>query len=111
MSRARYRDDGAGPGMKRAGSRAVGVMALVSLVGLSAVACGNRSSSDKLNALLNGNNSSQGAGAPAATPATPAAPADSSAGAAGSDPGSSAATPGVGAAAGASGSSTGGPGR
>jgi branched-chain amino acid transport system substrate-binding protein len=82
-------------------------MALVSLVGLSAVACGNRSSSDKLNALLNGNNSSQGAGAPAATPATPAAPADSSGGAAGSDPGSTAATPGIGAAAGASGSSTG----
>ncbi|MDQ1492196.1 MAG: hypothetical protein QOJ23_4710, partial [Actinomycetota bacterium] len=28
MSRARYRDDGAGPGMRRAGSRAVGMMAL-----------------------------------------------------------------------------------
>src|SRR4051795_12547519 len=76
MSRARYRDDGVGSGLRTAGSRAVRVMALVSLVALSAVACGHRSSSDKLNALLNGNGNANGQGTAAPAPAAgaPAAP-------------------------------------
>ncbi|HEV7536458.1 MAG TPA: ABC transporter substrate-binding protein, partial [Acidimicrobiia bacterium] len=106
MSRARYRDNGVGSGLRMAGSRAVRVMALVSMVGLAAVGCGNRSSSDKLNALLNGNGQGTAAPAPAAgAPATPDA--GSGAGATSPDAAASAAAPGGAASAGVSGSSTG----
>jgi branched-chain amino acid transport system substrate-binding protein len=86
----------------------VRVVAVVSVVVLSAVACGNRSSEDKLNALLNGNNSGQGAPAPSTE--TPAVTPDAGTGTALPDAGSAAAVPG-GASAGAPGSSTGATGR
>jgi branched-chain amino acid transport system substrate-binding protein len=81
-------------------------MALLSVVALSAVACGNRSSEDKLNALLNGNgNNNAGAAAPAPSAATGAPTADAGGNAAVPEAGGNTATAGVGtptAAAGAS---------
>src|ERR1700704_3356627 len=96
MSRARYRHDGAGGSMRTVGFGAVRVMALVSVVALSAVACGNRRSSDKLNALLNGNNGGQGAAPPPAPPTPAATPDAGSAAGAGAPAPDAAATPGVG---------------
>lgn len=93
--------------MSRARYRMVRVVALVSVAALSAGACGNRSSEDKLNALLNGNNGGQGAGAPAPSPETPAVTPDADPGAPLPDAGGTGASPGAGASAGGSGSSTG----
>jgi len=77
------------------GSRTMRLVALAGAVVLATAACGNRSSSDKLNALLNGKN--QGAPAPAAAPGSAAPSADTPA--ATGDAGASAAVPAPGSAA------------
>lgn len=92
--------------MRSARYRMVRVVALVSVVALSAGACGNRSSEDKLEALLNGN-SDQGAPTPAPPAETPAVTPDADPGAPMPDDGGTASSPGGGASGGASGSSTG----
>ncbi len=79
MWRARYLLD----------SRFMRAIAVSSLVVLSAVGCGNRSSEDKLNALLNGNNANSGAAAPGAAEA----PTDSGAAVTTPDAGAGVATP------------------
>jgi hypothetical protein len=67
MRTARHRDGGAGPRRGLTGSRTLRMAALAAVVALSTVACGNRSSDDKLNALLNGKNQGSGSAGAAAT--------------------------------------------
>lgn len=67
--RARYRDDSAGSAIRLGRFRGLRLVAVASLVVLSAGACGNRSSEDKLNALLNGSNTG-GSAAPGPSPET-----------------------------------------
>jgi branched-chain amino acid transport system substrate-binding protein len=91
MRTARHRDGGAGPRRGLTGSRTLRMAALAAVVALSTVACGNRSSDDKLNALLNGKNQGSGsAGAPATAQPSAGTPA------AGGDSGTPAATPAAG---------------